>query len=131
MVMNIVVHLIKDEKIIVERIRCLLSKTKLPQRFGVKHYTRWCFVHITQGDKSKFDVKSYECIFLGYVQDELGYKLYDLVEKKLVRSSEVIFFEDETNGKSDKAKDNELKKKENRVKEDDVEGEHDVHLDDL
>jgi len=33
---------------------------------------------------------------IGYDHDEFGYRFYDLVEKKLVRSRDVIFVEDQT-----------------------------------
>ena len=49
------------------------------------------------------DVKTRQCIFIGYGQDELGYRFYDLVEKKLVRSRDVVFFEDQTIEDFDKA----------------------------
>jgi hypothetical protein len=41
-------------------------------------------------------VKTRQCIFLGYGLDEFGYRLYDPVEKKLVRSRDVVFMEDQT-----------------------------------
>jgi hypothetical protein len=40
-------------------------------------------------------VKTRQCIFLGYGLDEFGYRLYDPVEKKLVRSRDVVFMEDQ------------------------------------
>ncbi|KAD2804590.1 hypothetical protein E3N88_37967 [Mikania micrantha] len=59
--------------------------------FGCK-----AFVHIPKDERSKLDVKTKPCIFLGYGQDEFGYRLYDPVSKKLVRSREVVFMEDQT-----------------------------------
>ncbi|KAB5537672.1 hypothetical protein DKX38_015205 [Salix brachista] len=47
-------------------------------------------------ERSKLDVKTRQCIFLGYGLDEFGYRLYDPVEKKLVRSRDVVFMEDQT-----------------------------------
>ncbi|GJX93178.1 retrovirus-related pol polyprotein from transposon TNT 1-94 [Tanacetum coccineum] len=46
-------------------------------------------VHIPKDERSKLDVKNKPCVFLGYGQDELGYRLYDPVQKKLVRSRDV------------------------------------------
>ncbi|XP_048234354.1 uncharacterized protein LOC125370936 [Ricinus communis] len=40
--------------------------------FGCK-----AFVHIPKDERSKLDVKSKPCVFLGYGQDEFGYRLYD------------------------------------------------------
>ncbi|CAH9113366.1 unnamed protein product [Cuscuta europaea] len=59
--------------------------------FGCK-----AFVHIPKDERSKFDVKSKPCVFLGYGQDEFGYRLYDPVHKKLIRSQDVVFVEDQT-----------------------------------
>ncbi|KAJ0093154.1 hypothetical protein Patl1_25989 [Pistacia atlantica] len=51
------------------------------------------FVHIPKDERSKFDMKTRQCIFIGYGLDEFCYKLYDPVEKKLVRSSNVVFID--------------------------------------
>ncbi|CAH9120743.1 unnamed protein product [Cuscuta epithymum] len=59
--------------------------------FGCK-----AFVHIPKDERSKLEAKTRQCIFLGYGQDEFGYRLYDPVEKKLVRSRDVVFCEDQT-----------------------------------
>lgn len=58
--------------------------------FGCK-----AFVHIPKDERSKLNVKTRQCVFLGYGQDEFGYRFYDLVQKKLVRSRDVIFIEDQ------------------------------------
>lgn len=54
------------------------------------------FVHISQDERSKLDPKTRQCIFLGYGLDEFGYKLFDLVAKKVLRSKNVVFVEDQT-----------------------------------
>ncbi|KAF2318253.1 hypothetical protein GH714_003650 [Hevea brasiliensis] len=46
--------------------------------------------------RSKLYSKKWQSIFLGYAQDEFRYRLYDLIEKKLVKSRDVVFFEDQT-----------------------------------
>ena len=33
---------------------------------------------------------------MGYSEDEFGYRLWDLVDKKVVRSRDVVFLEDKT-----------------------------------
>ncbi|GJZ10844.1 retrovirus-related pol polyprotein from transposon TNT 1-94 [Tanacetum coccineum] len=53
--------------------------------FGCK-----AFVHIPKDERSKLDVKTKPCVFLGYGQDEFGYRLYDPVQKRLVRSRDVV-----------------------------------------
>nr|KYP48956.1 Retrovirus-related Pol polyprotein from transposon TNT 1-94 [Cajanus cajan] len=59
--------------------------------FGCK-----AFVHIPRDERSKLDTKTRQCIFIGYGEDEFGYRFYDPVEKKLVRSRDVQFMEDQT-----------------------------------
>ncbi|KAG8471369.1 hypothetical protein CXB51_036995 [Gossypium anomalum] len=55
------------------------------------------FVHVPKDEKSKLDAKTRQCIFIGYGLDgEFGYRLYDPVQKKLVRSRDVVFIEDQT-----------------------------------
>lgn len=45
-------------------------------------------------ERFKLDVKIRQCVLLNYVLDEFGYKCYDLMTKKLVRSQDVLFVED-------------------------------------
>ena len=54
------------------------------------------FVHIPKDERSKLDPKAKQCIFLGYGHEEFGYRLYDPVDKKVVRSRDVVFLEDQT-----------------------------------
>ena len=59
--------------------------------FGCRAY-----VHIPKDERSKLDDKCKPCIFLGYGHEEFGYRLYDPVEKKVIRSRDVVFLEDQT-----------------------------------
>ncbi|RDX67589.1 hypothetical protein CR513_53513, partial [Mucuna pruriens] len=59
--------------------------------FGCK-----AFVHVPKDERSKLDMKTRQCIFIGYGHDEYGYMMYDPVEKKLVRSRDVQFIKDQT-----------------------------------
>ena len=54
------------------------------------------FVHVPKDERSNLDAKSRPCIFIGYGEDEFGYRFYDPTEKKLVRSRDVKFMEDQT-----------------------------------
>ena len=54
------------------------------------------FVHVPKDERSKLDKKTRQCIFISYGEDEFGYRFYDPVEKKLVRSRDVQFMEDQT-----------------------------------
>ena len=53
-------------------------------------------MHIPKDERSKLDAKTRPCVFIGYGQDELGYRFYDPVLKKLVRSRDAVFMEDHT-----------------------------------
>jgi len=59
--------------------------------FGYK-----AFVHVPKDERSKLDAKSRQRIFIGYGENEFGYGFYDPVGKKLVRSRDVKFMEDQT-----------------------------------
>jgi len=52
------------------------------------------FVHIPRDERCKLDAKTRQGIFIGYGEDEFGYRFYDPVEKKLVRSRDVQFMKD-------------------------------------
>ncbi|RDX69418.1 hypothetical protein CR513_51470, partial [Mucuna pruriens] len=51
---------------------------------------------VPKDERSKLDMKTRQCIFIRYGHDEYDYRMYDPVEKKLVRSRDVQFMEDET-----------------------------------
>ena len=55
--------------------------------FGCK-----AFVHILKDERAKPDVKAKECIYLGSPRDELGFRLWDPINKKIVQSRDVLFF---------------------------------------
>jgi len=59
--------------------------------FGCKAYE-----HVPKDERSKLDMKTRQFIFVGYGQDEFGYKFFDPVEKKAVRSRDVKCMEDQT-----------------------------------
>ena len=42
----------------------------------------------------KLDNKSKPCISMGYLEDEFGYRLWDILDKKVVRSQDIVFMED-------------------------------------
>eukprot|EP00253_Pinus_taeda_P023266 PITA_23266 len=53
------------------------------------------FVHIPKENRTKLDDKSIKCIFLGYANEDFGYRLWDPVKHKIIRSRDVIFNESE------------------------------------
>ncbi|CAN0905823.1 Retrovirus-related Pol polyprotein from transposon TNT 1-94, partial [Linum grandiflorum] len=58
--------------------------------FGSKAY-----MHVPKEQRSKLDSKTVPCIFVGYADEEYGFRLYDPEKKKVVRSRDVVFFEHE------------------------------------
>ncbi|GKV32108.1 hypothetical protein SLEP1_g40737 [Rubroshorea leprosula] len=58
--------------------------------FGCK-----AFMHVPKEQRSKLDDKTIPCIFVGYGDEEFGYRLWDLEKKKTVRSRDVVFHEHE------------------------------------
>ncbi|GKF61672.1 retrovirus-related pol polyprotein from transposon TNT 1-94, partial [Tanacetum coccineum] len=53
-------------------------------------------VRIPKDERLKLDVKGKPRVFLGYGQDEFRYRLYEPVQKKLIRSRDEVFEEDLT-----------------------------------
>ena len=53
-------------------------------------------MHIPKDERAKLDANSKQCVFLRHAHDEYGYRLRDPVDKKIVRSRDVVFLEDQT-----------------------------------
>jgi len=51
------------------------------------------FAHVDYENRTKLDVKSKKCTFIGYGIDEFGYRLWDFKNQKIVRSRDVVFNE--------------------------------------
>jgi hypothetical protein len=51
------------------------------------------YVHISDHARSKLDRKSVKCTFIGYGDDDFGYRFWDDQNKKVNRSRDVIFNE--------------------------------------
>jgi hypothetical protein len=54
------------------------------------------YAKILDARRTKLDDKSEKCIFVGYGDRRMGYKLYNLITKKVIMSRDVIFKEDKT-----------------------------------
>lgn len=50
--------------------------------------------------RKKFDKKSMECIFVGYAENQKGYRLLQKSTNKLIISRDVVFFEDQMAGQN-------------------------------
>uniref|UniRef100_A0A2N9HFH0 Uncharacterized protein n=1 Tax=Fagus sylvatica TaxID=28930 RepID=A0A2N9HFH0_FAGSY len=53
------------------------------------------FAHVLKEQRLKLDDKATPCIFVGYGDAEFGYKLWDPKKKKMIRSQDVVFHENE------------------------------------
>ena len=54
------------------------------------------FVRIPKDEWFKIDDKTKQCVFLGYGHEEFGDSLWDPIDKKVIRSKDMIFFEHQT-----------------------------------
>lgn len=61
------------------------------ERFGCK-----AFAHVSKGHRQKLDDKATLCIFIGYGDEEFGYRLWDPKNKKVIQSRDVVFQESQT-----------------------------------
>ena len=52
------------------------------------------YVHVAKDRRGKLDPKCRLCIFLGYDDDKFGYRLWDLIDKKVTRSRYIVFMEE-------------------------------------
>jgi hypothetical protein len=59
----------------------------------LKTFSCEAFSHIDSKNRTKLEVKSKKCVFVGYGIDEFGYRLWDFENQKIVRSRDVIFNE--------------------------------------
>lgn len=50
-------------------------------------------VHIPENHRKKLDDKSFKCVWLGVSEKSKGYRLYNLVEKKIITSRDVVCVE--------------------------------------
>ncbi|GAA0170797.1 transmembrane signal receptor [Lithospermum erythrorhizon] len=53
-------------------------------------------MHIPKDERSKLDDKSLQCIYLNYGDEKFGYKLYDPLSRRSLKSRDVVFLEDQT-----------------------------------
>ena len=53
------------------------------------------FAHVPKEQRLKLDSKAIPYIFVGYRDAEFGYKLWDLEKKKMIKSQDVIFHQNE------------------------------------
>ena len=54
------------------------------------------YMHVAKDHRRNLDPKTRPCIFLGYDDDKFGYRLWNLTEKKVIRSRDIFFMEEKT-----------------------------------
>ena len=52
-----------------------------------------CYVLVDSDSRDKLDAKSKKCYFIGYGDEEFGYRLWDDVDQKILRSHNIVFNE--------------------------------------
>ncbi|KAL6327382.1 hypothetical protein AAG906_019072 [Vitis piasezkii] len=70
---------------ILERVRCLLSHSKLPRSFWGYSAAELLFIFQKMRGPSLIQKQS-KGIFIGYGHEEFGYRLYDPIDKKVVEA---------------------------------------------
>ena len=51
---------------------------------------------LSKEQRQKLDDRAIFCIFMGYGDEEFGYRLWDLEKKRIIRSKDIVFHEQET-----------------------------------
>mgnify|MGYP007129911766 CR=1 FL=1 len=62
----------------------------------LKGFSRLAYVHIAKDKRGKLAPKTCPCIFLGYGDDEFSYRQWNLEEKKVIGSHDIVFMEEKT-----------------------------------
>ena len=65
--------------------------------FGCK-----AFIHVPKEQRTKLDDKAIPCIFIGYGDEEFSYKFWDPEMRKVIRSRDVVFHENQAMKDSNK-----------------------------
>ena len=72
---------------------------KKPNVSNFKVFGCTAYMHISKEQRRKWDVKSVKFIFIGYSINSKGYRLWDPKAKRIHISREVIFFEEDFDGR--------------------------------
>ncbi|XP_048323873.2 retrovirus-related Pol polyprotein from transposon TNT 1-94 [Ziziphus jujuba] len=68
---------------------------KIPSYSHLRVFGCIAYVHVSKELRQKLDARSTPCIFIGYGDEEFGYRLWDPKTKKVIRSRDVVFQENQ------------------------------------
>ena len=81
-------------------LKCLQNKSafealfkKAPDVSHIRVFGCQAYAHINKSERKKLDMKSKQCLLMGYGEGVKGYRLYDPEKKKIFFSRDVIFNE--------------------------------------
>ena len=86
------------------------------------------YAHISKEQRRKWDVKSERCIFIGYSIHSKGYRLWNPKAKRIHISRDVIFFEQDFDGRIIRSKEQSQPKIVSEIVRDDDEAENENQL---
>jgi hypothetical protein len=87
---------------LINRSRSIPLKFEIPERVRSKKNVSYShlrvfrcksYVHIPKERRSKLDDKATPCIFLGYGNEEFGYRLWDTEKRRIIICRDVVFYE--------------------------------------
>ena len=62
----------------------------------LKVFGRLAYMHVANDQRSKLDSKLKLSIFEGYSEDEFGYRQWNLLDKKVMRTIDIVIMEEKT-----------------------------------
>ena len=77
----------------------VLEKVWIAKEISYKHLKVFrckAFILVPKEQRSKLDDKALPCIFIGYGNEEFNYKFWNPKTRKVIRSRDVVFYEEQT-----------------------------------
>ena len=76
---------------------------KKPDVSNFKIFGCTAYMHISNQERRKWDAKSVKCIFIGYSINSKGYRLWDPKARRIHVSRDVVFFEEDFDGRTNES----------------------------